>query len=373
MVTGKHGALASHGIFQPWMQFPPSGWVKSALLLRERIDRMVPASSGVPDLATSNELHVLAEHGLIGDHIVTNIDADNAEQIALRRLDVARERGHLRQWIDAGRPFIRDSEYTRIHNAKVGEYFVGQLAARGIAYEERGDYLYTEPAVIALYMFTLAQILQNNVKNTCLVSDARGYAGLETLIETSVPKDDGEPLLDALVVGLSIDLTNVTSMPAADFVAWHSETAALRRGLRKKLAEIGGNSDNEIGADPDILARRLAIAQDDFNRYIAELPNSKWRLSAGRVLAFVGIALPIFGLGLDLIAGTAGLGTLVTVPAGSALSGMAIVKQWRATAWERYLVEIGNPRNSPAPSSPGAMASLLSQLGPPGAMSVGGS
>jgi len=355
MASGKSSALAQNGIFQPWMQFPAAGWVKSALLLRERIDRMVPASSGKPDLTADNDLRILAEHGLIGDYVVTNGDADDAEQVALDRLDAALESGVYWQWVEAGRPFAKDRQYTRIHNEKIGDYFAGKIGERSIASEEHGGYLYTDPAVVALYMFTLAQILQNKITDSCLVSDARGYAALATLVGSPAPRNDGDPLLTTLLVGLSIDLNAVTSMPTEEFAAWHRENASLRSGLRVKLAEIG--------AEPQFLQNRLQAAQDEFNRYVTGIPPAR-RFSVNRALAFIGVALPFVGMALDLAAGTAGLGTLVTVPAGAALSGAALARRHRATEWERYLVEIAGRRTRPAPDSQDAMANLLAQISP---------
>lgn len=332
MLNGHPASVARSALFQPWIHLPGEDWLKLGLLLRDRIDRIIPDSPYVPDLAPTPQLEVFASRGLIGDHVVTYADAEQVQETVLHDLDSARGSGLFDQWVNAGRPFLGDPEYTRIHTAKIGRHFALQLERRGIWCHRDGHFLYSEPAVGALYMFRLAHLLHSRAVDTCLVSDSRGYAGLETLVGESAGPEVGERTFGSLLWGLRIDPTGVISMSAEDFADWHRETSSLRNAIRKKLSDIG--------SDPAFIENRLQAAMDDFNRYVADLPRQTNRLFRSRSFVVLGLAIPLAGVALDAVGHTLGLGELVTVPLGTMLSGAAFIRQRRSSEWERYLVEV---------------------------------
>jgi hypothetical protein len=346
--------VARGALFQPWIHLPGEGWLKLGLLLRDRIDRIVPDSSDVPDLAPTPQLEILASRGLIGDQIVTYADAEQVRKSVLDDIDAAQGSGLFYRWVEAGRPFSRDPEYTRIHTAKISRDFARQLERRGISSHERGSFLYSEPAVVGLYMFKLAQLLHSRVVDSCLVSDSRGYAGLETLVGESAGPEAGEQTFISLLLGVSIDPAGVTSMSAEDFTDWHREKSSLRKALREKLSDIT--------SDPAFTRNRLQAAMEDFNHYVADLPRRTDRL-VNDSLAVLGLAIPVVGVALDISTHTSGLGELVTVPLGAMVSGAAFVRQRRASGWERYLVEIQKHSTQTSMGNVSAIENVLKGFG----------
>lgn len=153
MLSGHPASVARSALFQPWIHLPGEDWLKLGLLLRDRIDRIIPDSPYVPDLAPTPQLEVFASRGLIGNHVVTYADAEEAQETVLHDLDSALGSGLFDQWVNAGRPFLGEPEYTRIHTAKIGRHFALQLERRGIWCHRDGHFLYSEPAVGGLYMF----------------------------------------------------------------------------------------------------------------------------------------------------------------------------------------------------------------------------
>lgn len=347
MLSDHPVSVARSGLFQPWIRLPNEDWLKLGLLLRDRIDRIIPTSPFIPDLAPTPQLEVFASRGLIGDHVVAYADAEQVQDTVLDDLDSARRSGLFDQWVKAGRPFLGDPEYTRIHTAKIGRHFARELEKRGIWYHQDHYYLYSEPAVVALYMFKLAHLLHSQTVDTCLVSDSRGYAGLETLVGESAGPEVGDQMFGSLLLGLRIDPSGIISMSAEEFADWHRETSPLRNALREKLSDIG--------SDPAFIENRLRVAMDDFDRYVADLPRQSNRQFRRRPLVVLGLAIPLVGVALDAVGHTSGLGELVTVPLGTMLSGAAFIKQRRSSEWERYLVEI---KKNPARTTAGNVSEI---------------
>jgi hypothetical protein len=304
---------------------------------------MVPGDDayGVPPIAYDEETELLGEKKLIGDRIIEVATGREALEKTYRCLATAKQKGLYDKWQQRSNSLLDNlrseddrRRFKRIHVAKAPRDIEDSLGELGIDIKMEGNYWCTEPTVVALYMQVLAEALRDKVKDSCLVSDASGYLGLETMMAEDI-SDNDRNLFDSLVVGLNVDTDALLSMPIQKFVKWHEETKNLRAGLRKKLADIS--------ADPEHL---LPEARDEFRKFAREMsqPDTKWwakswqRMKSPQAITTLGVALPMIGLAIT--PATAGLGALITVPLGGALGTIGLVRGRHSSRWERYLLSM---------------------------------
>lgn len=351
-------------LFQPWLQLPNAAWLKSALLLREQIDRIVPEhiedtapEFSLDNLASDPEVGPLVSGGLIDERVVTQEVAQEAKDRLLNRLDRALSTDLYTRWMRVAEHL--PEPFVRLHAGKFGDSFINDLKQRNVRADLVWPFLYTDPPVVALYMLELAEQLRDDAAGTCLVSDNGGYAALDVVVDGQ--RDQAVQTLEQrLLATFRVDVDALARMPSSEFVKWHHQTKSTRASFRRKLGELGDvKSDTEFES-------KVRDAQDQLDTYIAAGGHSD-----SRRLFTLTVFLPLTGVAIDWSTGAGGLGTLVTTTILGLDTTVQFVKRWRRSRWERYVVEAS--RATPgAPPTPDSLNAVLLRLNDDGSIELPG-